>query len=98
MVVLAHQQEIVRPHRPVAFRSRDQARLEVEEGLIGADRERRRVAVVADGVRLDVLLPVQFGAEDDAPPAGRIRDPQRPFERRACLVESLFGHEDAVAG
>lgn len=86
LVGLSHEQELVRPSRPMAAVARYQARFEIEERPGGAHSERRRRGVVTDHIRLDVALPIHLGAQDDPPAAGGIRDANRPLERALRLV------------
>ncbi len=71
---LGHDHQVVLAGRPANLAVQQQARLAVQERQLGLDIERERLAIVVDTDRLDVDLPVLFGAQHDLALLQRIED------------------------
>ena len=66
----------------------DEARLEVQEGLVDFEREGGDRAVLADCYGLEVPFPVLLRAEHHAAASRRVGDSERPVQYALGLVEA----------
>src|SRR5262249_53269337 len=85
-IFLGHQQKIIRTHRPAALSILHKARLEVEERLIGLYSKRRSAAILAYFYRLDILVPVPLGTQNDPSIPCWVRNTKGPLQCCASCI------------